>query len=38
MLDETVDASRHGESRKVQDLRDDVGDALATLTVLVNPG
>jgi hypothetical protein len=38
MLDETVDASRNGEPRKVQDLRDDVGDALATLTVLVHPG
>ncbi|MFL5766825.1 MAG: hypothetical protein ACJ758_03150 [Actinomycetota bacterium] len=37
MLDETVEASRRGEARKVQDLRDEVGEALETLTLLVHP-
>jgi hypothetical protein len=38
MLDETVSASRHGNARMVQDLRDDVSEALQVLTGLVHPG
>jgi len=37
MLDETVNASRDGRARRVQDLRDDVGEALDVLTGLVHP-
>jgi hypothetical protein len=38
MLDETVESSRSGEPRKVQDLRDDASEALDALTSLVQPG